>query len=154
METWYNNLEDVEKEFDLNQPLTDEELVELGYKSPKVKASKELPLIKDLDETEDETVDDVSKFVDSNSYNSQYVHYLKCQSLAALAAFDEGWKSFEELVLKAYVRERKRENADYQGDDPNKAFSLRIRQQTAEDFVKFIRSMIQEAINTPKPTLK
>ena len=153
MEAWYTSLDDVEKEFDLNRALTDKELEELGFKNPEVKADRESPVIKDLDEMDDETVDDTSKFVDSNSYNTQYVHYLKCQLIAALAAF-EGWESFNELVLKVYVRERKRENADYQGDDPNKAFSLRIRQQTAEDFVRFIRLMVQEAINTPKPVSK
>jgi hypothetical protein len=52
------------------------------------------------------------------------------------------------------VRERKRENAEYRGEDPNKAFSLRLRQQAAEDFVRFIRYMINEAVATPKPALE
>jgi len=144
-------------DFDLTAPLTDEELQAMGMLATLPNDTERrvgVPLLKDLDEEDDTPpVDVVLAVTDENSYNVLYAHYLRCQALAALVAFEEGWKSFEELVLKAYVQQRRAENKEYKGDDPNKAFSLRIREQTAEDFVKFIKAVVAEAVSTKKPVL-
>lgn len=144
--------------FNLSAPLTDEELALAGMMSalPGEVTSrlKSMPAVRDLDDVSDDSpIDAVAAVLDGTSYNIQYAHYLRCQALASLVAFEEGWKSFEELILKAYVVARRRENKEYKGDDPNKAFSLRIREQVAEDFIGFIQSVIFEAVNTPKPSL-
>ena len=156
--SWYTDVVNAQEKFDLNAPLTDEELVAAGMLAvlpSKLTQEASGPVLKDLDDLDDVApTDAVADFIDGDSYNGRYAHYLKCQALAALVAFDEGWSSFEELILKPYVRERKRENAEYRGEDPNKAFSLRLRQQAAEDFVRFIRYMINEAVATPKPALE
>lgn len=148
-------------DFDLNSPLTKKEITEAGLllalpvqlDEEARRPESEVPLLKDIEEIEPESFDAVQAFTDNNGYNQQYVHYLRCQSLVALTSFEEGWKSFEEMVLKEFVRRCKRDNGDYRGDDPNRAFSLRVRQQTAEDFLKFIRGMVSEAAATPKPSL-
>jgi len=156
--SWYDDILEANQNFDLNTPLTAAELVQAGMlhvllaDRPQESGN---PVLKDLDEVEDAApVDAVAEFINSDSYNARYAYYLKCQAIAALVAFDEGWKGFEELILKPYVQARKRENAEYRGDDPNKVFSLRVRQQAAEDFIRFIRVMLNEAIATPKPALE
>ena len=159
--SWYNNILKANQDFDLNAPLTEEELIQTGMVTvlpsrPSPAASESTtPVLKDLDEMEDDSpVDAVADFIDGSSYNGRYQHYSKCQAIAALVAFEEGWESFEELILKPYVQERKRENKEYRGEDPNKAFSLRLKQQAAEDFVRAIRIGINEAVTTPKPALE
>lgn len=156
--TLYAKIAQAQVDFDLNAPLTDQELILAGLvplTATKEKPAIDAPIFKDLEDLEDVApVDAVADFIDGNDYNKRYAHYLKCQALVALAAFEEGWQSLEELVLKPYVLARKRENAEYHGDDPHKAFSLRLRQQAAEDFMQFIRMMVAEAAATPKPVLK
>jgi hypothetical protein len=149
-------------QFDLNRPLTVAELVQSGMLTVLPSDAKEIisgesmPVFKDINDLNDEPpVDAVAEYMDgSDGYNFRYAHYLRCQALASLAAFEEGWKSLEELVLLEYVRQRQRADREYQGNDPNTAFALRIKRQTAEDFVKFIQVMIAEAISTPKPALE
>lgn len=143
---------------DMSAPLTDEELEHFGMvvgKTPTPKEENSTPVLKDLDDVEEAPAseDAVAVYADGKSYNTQYVQYLQCQALASLIAFEEGWKAFENLVVKPYLVMRKRENDGYRGDDPNKAFSLRVKKQESEDFVKFMRAKIAEAINTPKPVL-
>ena len=154
MEDWQIAVQDAQREFDLNREITEEELVQLGLKkaAPPVRLV-DSPTVKDLNDVDDDGDSDLV-VTTGDDYNRQYLHYLSCQSIAALAAFEEGWESFNELVLKAYVKKCKRENKEYRGDDPNKAFSLRLREQSAEDFVQFIHAMIQEAAATQKPVLK
>jgi hypothetical protein len=146
--------------FDLRSPLTEDELVYAGLLGvlPGLEAKRaqapapEMPLLQEIEDVDPLPVDAVEALADRGSYNEQYVHYMKCQALAALVAFTEGWSALED-VLKFYVRQAKRENEEYRGTDPNKAFSLRVKQQTAEDFLKFIRRSINEAVVTPKPVL-
>jgi hypothetical protein len=156
--TALENIHDSLALFDLNAPLTEEELTAAGMLvvlpgARPEQAAEGMPLLKDIEENDAEPVDAVAAVIDGNSYNAQYARYLQCQALAALVAFDDGWRSFEEVVLKAYVSARKREDAEYRGSDPNTAFALRIKKQTAEDFVKFIHAVINEAVATPKPSL-
>jgi hypothetical protein len=142
-------------QFDLSKGLTPQELATFGMLVESPEATREtvnVPVLKDLEDLEDPTKDSVP-VASGNDYNAQYAHYLRCQSLLSLVSFEEGWKSFENLVLKAYVYARRREDAEYRGSDPNKALALRIRKQESEDFVKFIRAMIVEAVNVPKPVL-
>lgn len=154
-------IEDIDRSFsnfDLNAPLTDEELKKSGMvlSLPSVKqaTSGGMPLLQDIEDTNDEPVDAVAVVTEVEAYNQQYAHYLRCQSLAALVSFAEGWKSFEDLALKAFVQRCRRDDEEYKGDDPNRSFKLRIRKQTAEDFVKFIQGVVNESIMTPKPSLK
>jgi hypothetical protein len=152
-----NDIQMSRENFDLSTPLTEQELeyagMALGTKT-RPRDSVETPILKDLEDVEiDQPVDAVDTFQDGRSYNAQYMRYLKCQALASLVAFEEGWKAFEEVVLKAYLVKKKLDNDSYRGDDPNKAFSLRLRKQEAEDFVKYMRSVIAEAVSTPKPVL-
>jgi|SRR6267142_1607416 len=156
--TTLGNINDSLEQFDLNSPLTEEELRVAGMltvlPSMRRDSIEATPVLQDIEDPGDDTsVDVVASFVNRDDYNAQYAHYMRCQALAALVAFTDGWKSFEEMVLKTYVSARRLENSGYKGDDPNKAFSLRIREQTAEDFMRFIKVMINEAITTPKPTL-
>ncbi|MHB8501501.1 MAG: hypothetical protein ACYDHE_11225 [Candidatus Acidiferrales bacterium] len=145
--------------FDLLSPLTEAELEQVGMLGTlpgvveRVETAQEMPLLREIEDTEEPATDAVEAFVDRNGYNAQYTHYMKCQALAALVAFTEGWSAFEEMALKRYLIQVKRENDEYRGTDPNKAFSLRIRQQAVEDFTKFIRAVMNEAITTPKPAL-
>jgi hypothetical protein len=153
----FNEIGASRENFDLSAPLTEQELEYAGMVTGKATRSKdttETPILKDLEDLEPEQpTDAVAVFMDGKSYNTQYVRYLKCQALASLVAFEEGWKAFEEIVLKAYLVRKKLENDNYRGDDPNKAFSLRLRKQEAEDFIKYMRAVIAEAVNTPKPVL-
>ena len=153
----YADIQASESTFDLNSVLTREEQEMMGVivaSMPKEAPVLKSPVLKDLEDVDDEpAVDAVEAVTDGSAYNQRYAHYMRCQALAALVAFDEGWKAFEDLVLKVYLLARRRENKDYKGDDPNKAFSLRIREQTAEDFMKFIHAMLAEAVNTPKPSI-
>lgn len=89
----------------------------------------------------------------AEDYNSLYAHYLSCQALVALASFKEGWDAFEGL-LSRYVVERRRENSQYRGHDPNESMALRLKQQGAEDFRTFIRSSVNEAAAVKMPSLK
>lgn len=155
-------LEDIGKSrsaFDINAPLTEEEVMAVGMamtlpaitENPRTTAAA-VPLLKDLDLAEEEDESDVP--VAHDDYNAAYAHYLSCQALTALVAFNEGWEALEKTILKRFVAARRAENAEYRGDDPNRAFSLRVRQQAAEDFLLFIRSSVQEAKATPRPVLK
>jgi hypothetical protein len=144
-------------QFDLNAPLTAEEVEQAGMLLVLPGAGKErapagVPTLQDINEVADDGQADA--VTSGGDYNLQYLHYLRCQAVTALTTFDEGWKALEELALKAFVRRCKVENDEYRGSDPNKAFSLRLRQQTAEDFLRFIRAVVVEAAATPKPSLK
>lgn len=146
--------------FDLTAPLTEEELVYSGMSGvlpggDKALANheREMPLLQEIEDNEEAQVDAVETFTDRNSYNVQYVRYMKCQAILALAAFTEGWSAFEELALKAYVKQAKLTDEQYRGDDPHKAFSLRVKRQAAEDFFKFVKGVIAEAAATPKPSI-
>jgi hypothetical protein len=146
--------------FDIGAPLTAKELEYAGMlgvlpavQPKQVSSVTEMPLLREIEDVEDPETDAVAALADRNDYNVQYVRYMRCQALAALAAFTEGWSALEEMALKDFVRNVKRENDEYRGTDPNKSFSLRIRQQTAEDFLRFIRQVVNEAIMTPKPAL-
>jgi hypothetical protein len=146
--------------FDLRAPLTEDELVYAGLLgvlpafTPKlVTPVEEIPLLRDIEDSEEPVVDAIEALTDRGSYNQQYAHYMRCQALVALAAFTEGWSVFETMALKSFVTRARRSNEEYRGSDPNKAFELRIKQQTAEDFIKFIRAVVNEAIATPKPAL-
>jgi hypothetical protein len=147
--------------FDLTAPLTDEELAQAGMLfslpgSPTVKVNlnqEEMPLLQEIEDVEEAPVDAVEGLTDRQDYNVQYVRYMRCQAITALAAFTEGWSAFEELALKAFVKQAKFEDERYRGEDPHKAFSLRVRRQAAEDFFRFIRQVVSEAQATPKPSL-
>lgn len=158
MDVVFQEIIDAQRQFDITTPLTDDELKSVGMlvdhgegkqSTPEIN----VPILQDLDEINDSPVGEKTPAVGTENYNSRYAHYLQCQAILALVAFDEGWKSFEQLALLAYVNDRRRENSEYRGDDPNKSFSLRLKQQAAEDFVKFIRMVVHEAANTPKPSL-
>jgi hypothetical protein len=145
--------------FDLTAGLTNQELEYAGMLGvlpalgPKaVESAPKMPLLQEIEDVDTPQADAVEALADRGSYNQQYIHYMKCQALAALVAFTEGWSALDD-VLKFYVRQVKRENEEYRGTDPNKAFALRVKQQTAEEFLKFIRRSINEAVVTPKPVL-
>ena len=152
--SWYTSVVEAHQDFDLNKPLTEEELeaIGMGELVPPGRLS-DSPIVKDLEDVDDDGDSDLI-VATGDDYNRQYLHFLSCQNIAALAAFEEGWQSFNELILKAYIKKCRRENKEYRGDDPNKAFSLRLREQAAEDFVQFIHAMVNEAAATPKPVLK
>jgi hypothetical protein len=149
--------------FDLAVPLTTEELSRFGlltvFPTPMQAADMvtspvaSFPVVQELEDDAFAPVDAVGALVESESYNARYMHYLRCRAIATLASFEEGWLALDELVFRTYVDARRRENANYRGDDPNKAFVLRVKAQAAEDFLLFIRGMIAEAAATPKPIL-
>jgi len=160
------DIADSRQTFDLGVPLTREELIRVGLLGvlpgvdvPAPGSAESFPVIEER-ELEDEVlaaatdaVDAVGALVASEGYNARYQHYLRCQAIATLVAFAEGWSAFEELVLKAYVDAQRREDAGYRGDDANKAFVLRVKARAAEDFLTFIRVSVVEAATTPKPIL-
>jgi hypothetical protein len=148
--------------FDMGAPLTEAELEYAGMTGvlpalqPKpILQASEMPLLREIEDAEEPviSVDAVEALSDRYGYNAQYVHYMKCQAIVALAGFAEGWEAFEELALKTFVRNAKRDDEEYRGDDPHKAFSLRVKRQSAEDFFKFIRRVVNEAAATGKPVL-
>jgi hypothetical protein len=153
-------ISDSQQLFDLSAPLTEEELARSGMllnlpgtERPREVLQNTMPLLQEIEDVEEAPVDALEGLVDRNGYNVQYVRYMKCQAITALASFAEGWSAFEELALKAYVRQRKFEDEQYRGDDPHKGFSLRVKRQAAEDFFRFIRQVVSEAQATPKPSL-
>jgi hypothetical protein len=148
--------------FDIGAPLTDRDLAQAGMllnlpgggsAEPKEALRNTMPLLQEIEDVDEAPIDAIEGLTDRNSYNLQYVRYMKCQAIMALAAFEEGWSAFEELALKAYVKKAKFEDEQYRGDDPNKAFSLRVKRQAAEDFFRFIKGVVAESAATPKPTL-
>jgi hypothetical protein len=145
--------------FDLAAPLTADELKHAGLLGvlPGLKAeppaAQEMPLLRDIEDTEEPVEDAVEAIGDRNSYNAQYIRYMKCQAIMSLVAFEEGWSAFEEMALKSFVQQAKREDEEYHGDDPNKSFKLRVRQQTARDFLRHIKAVVVEAAAFPKPKL-
>jgi hypothetical protein len=147
------------EDFDVNAPLSDTERAMLGeivttkYRGDIAERAGIAQEVQEIEGDAFAATETVAPGSESD-YNTLYAHYLKCQSIATLIAFREGWSAFEELVLKAYLLTRQREDRDYRGEDPHRALALRIRKQEAEDFVKFIRSEVEAAAATPKPTLK
>ncbi len=147
--------------FDLTAPLTDEELARAGMLSslpgsPTARVNlnqAEMPLLQEIEDVEEPPVDAIEGLTDRQDYNVQYVRYMRCQAIVALASFTEGWSAFEELALKAFVKQAKFNDEQYRGEDPHKAFSLRVRRQAAEDFFRFIRQVVAEAQATAKPSL-
>ena len=102
--------------FDLTAPLTDEELARAGMLSslPGSPAARvnhlnqaEMPLLQEIEDVEEPPVDAIEGLTDRQDYNVQYVRYMRCQAIVALASFTEGWSAFEELALKAFVRQAK-----------------------------------------------
>ena len=87
--TWYDDITKAQTDFDLNAPLTNEELILAGLvplMAAKERPAIDAPIFKDLEDLEDVApVDAVAEFIDGNDYNKQYAHYLKCQALVALA---------------------------------------------------------------------
>ena len=146
-------------DFDLNAKLSKKErrmlgeVIETKYRADIAERAGIAVELKDLEEDQFATTELVAPG-EEGSYNALYAHYLKCQAIGTLVAFSEGWQAFEEVVLNTYVRARRKENNEFRGDDPNRAFSLRIRQQEAEDFLKYIKSEIVAAAQVPKPVLK
>ena len=146
-------------EFDINAPLSDDEREMLGevvrtkYAVDVAERAGVLGQLEDLEGDAFAKTETVAPGSESD-YNALYAHYLKCQSITTMVAFKEGWDAFGELILMAYVRSKQKENREYRGEDPNKALALRLRQQEAEDFVKFIRAEVEAAAAVPKPTLK
>jgi len=145
------------REFDLGRKLTDEEALAAGQMlANQERLEKELvegPVLHDIEEDGFASSDSVSVPAGTMDYNRRYAHYMKCQSIATLAAFEEGWKAFEEMVLNAYVQMRRREDSEYSGEDPNRAFLIRARKREAEDFVKYIRASVEESKSVQKPIL-
>ena len=153
------DLENIRKsrdQFDLSAELTPVErqmLGEIVRESTDERVLDEPVRIKDIEEDDFTAIDVVDLVMNNREYNERYAYYVRCQTLATLVAFEDGWNNFQDMVLKAYVRMRRMENKEYRGDDRDKAHALRLKQQAAEDFVSFINSSMQEARNYPKPNV-
>lgn len=142
--------------FDLNAPLTAHEIEMMGQviENNRGRSEKSVTVKKHVKEIEDDEFEQNTAPADSElDYNAKYAYYLKCQNVVTLIDFSDGWESFQELVLKPFVKEQRKANKEYRGVDPNKAFTLRIREQTAEDLLKFIDAMIGSLKEVPKPVL-
>jgi hypothetical protein len=141
--------------FDLSAPLSEEELRMAGLSAaPSMDAvitTAGAPVLQDIEEDKRVPVSDTAVSGGTDEYNKAYAYWTQCQALSALRDFKDGWSAFEELVLSPYVESRRLENDNYRGDDPNKAFSLRLKAQAAEDFVKFIEFSMAEAAAVPRP---
>lgn len=139
-------------QFDLNAPLTDDEILMMGQLAGKPQPVQSFTPAHDIEEdTFEENVQPVNS---ESDYNAQYAYYLKCQNVVTLVSFEDGWESFKQLVLNAFLREQKLANKDYRGTNPHRASALRLREQAAEDFVKFVSTQIQALREVPKPVLK
>lgn len=87
------------------------------------------------------------------SYSDEYQRYLAWQAIAAMVAHEDAWEAFQELILRPFVAQRKAEDDNYAGDDPNKAFGLRQRRLAAEEFFRHIVSAATAADDVPRPVL-
>jgi len=147
---------------DINAPLTPEEYAMMGqaleqWGDDAPSANKLPDVAVKLHDFDEDTFapTGVQPVADTNKdYNQLYAHYLKCQSLVTIMAFEEGWKNFKEMVLYAYVKMKIRESKEYTGDNRDKLSNLAIRLRTAEDFVRFIETSMAEATAVQKPVLK
>lgn len=143
--------------FDLNAPLSDSEKLLAGLLSDSQPAQQSVAQVKIKDIEEDELQNPPEKGVltqTDDEYNQAYAHWTRCQAVVALRKFDEGWKAFDELILRAYVRARKAENKAYAGEDRDRSFALRLRERAAEDFYRFILQQVEEAEQVPRPASK
>jgi hypothetical protein len=137
--------------FDMEAPLNETEQKMLGeWVAPQKQAAT--TAVQEIEE--DTFVEEVVPAETQQDYNAQYAYYVKAQALVTLAAFEEGWEAFQEMVLKSFLRKCRRENKEYRGSDPNVAFSYRLKEQAAEDFYSYINVMIAEAKIVPKPVLQ
>ncbi len=142
--------------FDLGAALTEEEQGMLGrvYDGNERRYPDAPFRVREVEDVGEAVAAAETAPVSNQEHNEQYLHYARCQSLAALKAFTEGWDNFQKLVLNAYVNARQRENQKYRGDDRDKAFVLRLRQIAAEDFLDYINICMTEAEEAPKPSLE
>lgn len=143
-------------QFDLEAPLTDEEVQMMGHTGSIPDREKDAPQsFKPAQDIEEPGfVESTTQVASELDYNSQYAYYLKCQSVITLISFEEGWESFQQFVLKPFLNIQRQENKEYRGTNPNDAFALRLREQTAEDYLVFINAVIEDLKSVPKPVLK
>lgn len=141
--------------FDLNSPLT---AVEQGLLADQWDISR-MPSERAPRELEDElytyrepvTVEGAA--TDPAEYGAEYRTYLRWQAIAAIAANDDVWLAFQELVLIPFVKRCKAEDDGYTGYDRDQAFSLRLRRRVAEEFARYILATVTSAGEVPRPIL-
>jgi len=149
-----------QRNFDLSTPLTPEEELMMAAafdtsQTPEERSNvgDQAYALRSLDEDPFAETDLGAVVTTNKDYNVQYAHYLRCQAIAAIAEYEEGWSAIRELIINSYVKMRRIADENYRGDNPNKAFSLRLKRLITEDFARFIISQVEEAAKVPKPTL-
>ena len=141
--------------FDLNLPLTDEEQGILAdqfdvSRTPTARAPREL---EDELYTYREPAAPEGVATDPAQYGAEYRTYLRWQSVAAIAANDDVWLAFQELVLIPFVKRCKAEDDEYTGFDRDQAFALRLRRRAVEEFSRYILATVTSAGEVPRPVL-
>jgi hypothetical protein len=140
--------------FDVTAPLTEFEQSLMANRFDVSRTPAEAP--RDLEDelyTFREPVAAEAPVNDPTSYNAEYANYLRWQLIAAMVAHDDAWKAFQELVLLPFVRQRKQEDDAYQGSDRDEAFVRRCRRLNAEEFVRHILALTNDAGQVAKPVL-
>ena len=143
-----------QRAFDLNAPLTEaERLLMANELDVSLTPAQDAPRLRVIDEDVFAATDVSAVANNQNDYNQLYAHYLGCQALATIVAYEEGWEAFQKKVLSPYIQARKGEEEGYTGDDRDKIYALRLRRTAAMDFARYIMTVMIEAAEVPKPSL-
>lgn len=144
------------KAFDMSTPLTEQEELLLANRFDVSETPRQVDTPRDLEDelyTFREPQAVTAPVSDPSSYGTEYQLYLRWQAIAAMVAHEDAWLAFQELVLLPFVQQRRQEDDGYTGHDRDKAFALRLRRLAADEFIRYIIAVSNDAGQVPKPSL-